>query len=204
VTGRPGFALFETAIGACGIAWSDRGVAGVQLPAGPEDATRACLRRRFPDAREVAAPAEVQRAVAGIVALLRGEPSDLESVALDMDPVPAFERRVYEVARTIPPGSTLSYGEVAARMGEPAAARDVGQALGRNPFAIIVPCHRVLAAGGKLGGFSARGGVTTKFRLLSIEGARPSDAPTLFVMEPSTARSRSRRTARPRAPGAPR
>ena len=97
----------------------------------------------------------MQRAIDGVVALLRGEPCELERVTLDMDGVPPFHRRVYEVARTIPPGTTLSYGEVAARMGEPGAARDVGQALGQNPFAIIVPCHRVLAANGKVGGFSA-------------------------------------------------
>jgi methylated-DNA-[protein]-cysteine S-methyltransferase len=94
--------------------------------------------------------------------------------------VPAFHRRVYEVARAIPPGATLSYGEIAARLGQHGAARAVGQALGRNPFAIVVPCHRVLTAGGKLGGFSANGGVATKRRLLSLEGARPSGQPGLF------------------------
>jgi methylated-DNA-[protein]-cysteine S-methyltransferase len=111
----------------------------------------------------------VQRAIEGIVALLRGEPGDLEGVALDMAGMEPFRRRVYEVARGIPPGATLSYGEVAARLGAPGMAREVGRALGRNPFAIIVPCHRVLAAGGRIGGFSARGGVGTKRRLLSAE-----------------------------------
>src|SRR5439155_16025712 len=93
------------------------------------------------------------------------------TVALDMERLPAFHRRVYEIARTIPPGETLSYGELAARLGVPGAARAVGQTLGRNPVAIVVPCHRVLAAGGKVGGFSANGGITTKLRLLSIEAA---------------------------------
>ena len=97
-----------------------------------------------------------------------------------MEGVPAFDRRVYEVARSIPPGATLSYGEIAARLGEPDAARDVGQALGRNPFSIVVPCHRVLAAGGKLGGFSARGGRRTKLRLLSIENAPVKGTLPLF------------------------
>jgi O-6-methylguanine DNA methyltransferase len=97
-----------------------------------------------------------------------------------MDGVPEFDRRVYAVARDIAPGATLSYGEIAARLGERGLARDVGQALGRNPFPLIVPCHRVLAAGSKAGGFSANGGVTTKLRLLTIERARTSDAPTLF------------------------
>jgi methylated-DNA-[protein]-cysteine S-methyltransferase len=167
-----GFALFETAIGWCGIAWSPRGIAGVQLPEGSAPATRARLLRRFPDGREALPPAHAQRAIDGIGALLRGEPSTLDEVALDMEGVPEFNRRVYEVARAIPWGATLSYGEIARRLGDPAAARDVGQALGQNPFAIVVPCHRVLAAGGKWGGFSARGGVSTKRRLLSIEGAQ--------------------------------
>ena len=122
----------------------------------------------------------MQRAVEGIVALLGGEPSDLSAVALDMEDVPRFHQRVYELARTIPAGATLSYGDIAARLGAPGSARAVGQALGRNPFAIVVPCHRVLAAGGKLGGFSANGGVATKLRLLSIEGARTTDQLPLF------------------------
>jgi methylated-DNA-[protein]-cysteine S-methyltransferase len=175
-----GFALFDTAIGRCGIAWSGRGVAGVQLPEGNERDTRGRLRRRFPDAREAPPPAAVQRAIDGVVALLRGEPCRLDTVTLDMDGVPPFHRRVYEVARTIPPGTTLSYGEVATRMGVPGAARDVGQALGQNPFAIIVPCHRVLAANGKVGGFSARGGVRTKLRLISSERAGGHGALPLF------------------------
>lgn len=175
-----GFVLFDTEIGLCGIAWNGRGVAGVQLPEGSPHETRARLRRRFPEAREASPPAPVRRAIDGVIALLRGEPSELHSVALDMDGVPSFHRRVYEVARTIPPGTTVSYGEVAARMGEPGAARDVGQALGQNPFAIIVPCHRVLAANGKVGGFSARGGVRTKLRLISSERTGGHGALPLF------------------------
>jgi methylated-DNA-[protein]-cysteine S-methyltransferase len=175
-----GFALFDTAIGRCGIAWGGRGIVGVQLPEARELATRARVLQRFPDAREAPPPPDVQRALDGIVALLRGEASALEAVALDMDRVPAFHRRVYEVARTIAPGATLSYGDIAARLGAPGSARAVGQALGRNPFAIVVPCHRVLAAGGKVGGFSANGGITTKLRLLSIEGARANGQPALF------------------------
>jgi len=174
------FALFDTAIGPCGIAWNGRGIAGVQLPEGSPHETRTGLRRRFPEAREAPPSAPVRRAIDGVVALLRGEPCELERVTLDMDGVPAFHRRVYEVARTIPPGTTLSYGEVATRMGAPGAARDVGQALGQNPFAIIVPCHRVLAASGKVGGFSARGGVRTKLRLISSERAGGHGALPLF------------------------
>lgn len=174
-----GFALFETAIGKCGIAWGDSGVAGVQLPEAGDSETRARMLNRFPAAGEAAPPLEVQRAVDQIVALLRGEASDLAAIALDMEGVPEFHRRVYDAARNIPPGKTLSYGEIARQVGAPGAARAVGQALGRNPFPIVVPCHRVLAAGGKIGGFSAQGGVVTKRRMLAIEGARLNGAAPL-------------------------
>jgi len=175
-----GFALFDTAIGRCGVAWGERGVAGVQLPEAGERETRARMLHRFPTAGEAVPPPEVQRVIDRIVALLRGEACDLSTVALDMDQVSAFHRRVYEAARAIPPGMTLSYGDIAARAGAPGAARAVGQALGRNPFPIVVPCHRVLAAGGKIGGFSAQGGIATKRRMLAIEGAQLNGATPLF------------------------
>src|SRR6266850_1892224 len=108
-----------------------------------------------------------------IVALLQGQAIDLSSIALDLDGVPAFDREVYGLARSIPCGSTTTYGEIAARLNERGSARDVGVALARNPFAIVVPCHRVLAAGGKAGGFSAMGGLKKKLRLLMIERALP-------------------------------
>lgn len=167
-----GFAVFQTAIGACGIAWSDRGVVAVQLPERNEAATRARLARRCGDARELSPPADVERAVDAIVSLLAGDSTDLSFIALDLDGAPEFHRRVYDIARTIPAGATMSYGEIAARLGDPGAARAVGQALGRNPIPIVVPCHRVLAAGGKAGGFSARGGTATKLNLLAIERAQ--------------------------------
>jgi methylated-DNA-[protein]-cysteine S-methyltransferase len=133
---------------------------------------RARLKKHHPKAQEVAAPLEVQAVIADVQRLLRGEARDLSTVSLDMNRVPEFDRRVYDEARTIPPGETLTYGEIATRLGDPGLSRAVGQALGRNPFTIIVPCHRVLAAGGRSGGFSAVGGVETKRRLLEIEGAR--------------------------------
>jgi O-6-methylguanine DNA methyltransferase len=166
-----GFTLFDTAIGQCGIAWGERGVVGVQLPEGGEDGTRARMLHRFPAAGEALPPPEVKRSIDCIIALLGGQASDLSTIALDMNGVPPFHRRVYEVALTIPPGKTLSYGDIAARLGARGAARAVGQALGQNPFPIVVPCHRVLAAGGKIGGFSAHGGTATKLRMLAIEGA---------------------------------
>jgi methylated-DNA-[protein]-cysteine S-methyltransferase len=165
------FTLFDTPIGRCAVAWNARGIAGVQLPEARDARTRARLVERFPGAREETPPDEVARAVDGVSALLRGERLDLSDVPLDLDGVPPFYRRVYETARGIPPGSTLTYGELAERLGKPGAARAVGQALGKNPFALVVPCHRVLAAGGRVGGFSAAGGITTKLRLLAIEGA---------------------------------
>jgi methylated-DNA-[protein]-cysteine S-methyltransferase len=173
------FSLFDTAIGACAVAWSERGIAGVQLPEADAAKTRARMRRRFPAAVEASPPPDVLDAIAAITALVAGEARDLSDIALDMDGVEAFPRGVYEVARAIPPGQTLTYGEIAARLNAPReAARAVGEALGKNPFAIVVPCHRVLGAGGKLGGFSANGGVVTKLRLLAIEGARIGEAAT--------------------------
>jgi methylated-DNA-[protein]-cysteine S-methyltransferase len=187
-----GFTLFDTAIGSCGIAWGERGLLGVQLPEASAARTRARLRRRFPDVPEAPPPPPVQRAIEGLVALLRGEPIDLSAVALDTAGVPPFDRRVYEVARTIPAGATLAYGDIAARLGAPGEARAVGHALGQNPFPLVVPCHRVLAAGGKVGGFSANGGIATKLRLLSIERARTSAAPSLFEDLPLVAAPRRR------------
>jgi methylated-DNA-[protein]-cysteine S-methyltransferase len=162
-------ALFDTAIGRCGVLWSERGIAALQLPEGRDAATRARMAERFGAAPESAPPPGVQDALAAIAALLRGEASDLSRIPLDMEGVPAFHRRVYEVAREIPPGATLSYGQVAERAGAPGGARAAGQALGRNPFAIVVPCHRVLAAQGRIGGFTSSGGVVTKLQMLAIE-----------------------------------
>ena len=175
-----GFTLFDTSIGRCGIAWGERGIVGVQLPETREPETRARLLRHHPDAIETLPPPAIQRALDSIVALLAGEAADLSVAVLDMHRVSPFHRRVYEVARTIAPGATLSYGEIAKQMGAGGAARAVGQALGRNPFAIVVPCHRVLAASGKVGGFSANGGIVTKLRMLSIEAARASGQGALF------------------------
>jgi methylated-DNA-[protein]-cysteine S-methyltransferase len=152
------YALFQTVLGRCGIAWGERGVALFQLPEARDDFTRRRILYRLPEAREASAPAEIVRAMQAVLALLGGERRDLREIELDMQGVPEFHRKVYVAARQILPGSTLTYGEIARRIGVPGSARAVGQALGRNPFAIIVPCHRVVAAGGKLGGFSANGG----------------------------------------------
>jgi len=181
------FTIFDTAIGACGIVWSARGVFAVQMPEADAATTRARLIKRYPQALEALPPAPIRHAIDGVVALLAGEARDLADIVIDDDDTPPFNKRVYAVARAIPPGKTLTYGEVAERLGDKALSRAVGQALGENPVPIIMPCHRVLAAGGKSGGFSAAGGVATKLQLLTIEGAQPG-GPTLFDRLPLAAR----------------
>ena len=170
MTGMVAYAFFDTALGRCGVAWGPDGIVALQLPESREAATRARLLARYPDAVEARPPADVQRWVDDIAALLRGESRELADLRLDMRGVPDFHRRVYEVARTIGPGATSTYGEIATRLGSRGLSRAVGQALGRNPFPLVVPCHRVLAAGRRVGGFSAAGGIATKLRLLAIEG----------------------------------
>ena len=165
------YTLFDTPLGTCAIAWTERGIARTYLPEPSAEAVRARLLRRLPDAQEAAPPDDVRRLIGEISRLLAGEPVDLAWVTLDDDAVPEMHRMIYAAARTIPAGSTLTYGDIARRLGDVTLARQVGEALGRNPFPIVVPCHRVLAAGGRTGGFSARGGTETKMQLLRIEGA---------------------------------
>jgi methylated-DNA-[protein]-cysteine S-methyltransferase len=181
------FALFETAIGAVGIAWNPRGLIGVQLPHSDEGKTRRRMRQRFPEAQQTTPPPEVQAAIDGITALLRGEPRDLTDIVIDDSETPEFNAKVYAITRKVPPGKTITYGEIATQLGDKLLARDVGQALGQNPCPIVMPCHRVLAANGKPGGFSASGGVVTKLKLLSIEGAQPG-GPSLFENLPLAVR----------------
>ena len=167
-------AFFDTPLGTGGIAWTADGVVGVRLPEADAGRLRAALRRQFPRAEGSTPPPEIQEPIQAMVALLSGEPSDLRGVRLDLRGVEPFERQVYAIARTISFGQTLTYGQIASQLGDARLAREVGQALAHNPFPLVVPCHRVLAAGGKLGGFSARGGVATKQRLLAIERAKVS------------------------------
>lgn len=178
------FALFETAIGWAGIAWNEADsqarLVACHLPERDAETARRGFRRRFPETAEAEPPASLSPTIAGIQALMRGEKADLSAAPLDLSRTPPFHARVYEIARAIPPGETLTYGEIAEKLGDKLLARDVGQALGKNPWPIVVPCHRVTAAGGKPGGFSARGGVNTKLRLLAIEGAKaaiPKETP---------------------------
>jgi methylated-DNA-[protein]-cysteine S-methyltransferase len=174
------YTTFATAVGSCAVAWNDNGaVVGLQLPETTEAATVRRLLRRHPDGEQAPPPPAVRAMIDAVVALVAGEHRDLSAVDVDMTDVPEFHQRVYTAARRIPPGSTSTYGAIAAELGDRLLAREVGEALGRNPFPIVVPCHRVVASDGRLGGFSANGGVATKRRLLLIEGA-PGVAPSLF------------------------
>ncbi|MDB5966258.1 MAG: methylated-DNA--protein-cysteine methyltransferase [Polaromonas sp.] len=179
------FALFSTALGDCGIAWAEDGnaVHGLQLPEAEAGATRQRMQARFPDALEAVPPGPVQAVIDRVSAALAGAKDDLADIALDMAGVPQFHQQVYRLARTIPPGQTLTYGQLASLLGVPGAARAVGQALGHNPFAPVVPCHRVLGADNRPGGFSAGGGVATKLKMLEMEGARFGPQPGLFDAE---------------------
>jgi len=174
------FALFATALGTCAIAWNEIGLTGVWLPEAHAELLRRKVARRCDGARESKPSGWVAEAVEAITRLLAGDPVDLGGVALDSAGIDEFDRRVYAVTRTIAPGRVLTYGEVAARVGVDATARAVGQSLGRNAMPIVVPCHRVVATGGGLGGFSAPGGTQTKRRMLAIEDAHPSGPPGLF------------------------
>jgi methylated-DNA-[protein]-cysteine S-methyltransferase len=175
-----GYAVFDTAIGRCGIVWSDSGISGVQLPEAREMDTRRRLLRLFPDARELRPPATIEAAIEGIVATSRGQASDFPDVVLDMSGISAFNQRIYAFARAIPRGETRTTHEVAVALRASGAVHSVAQALAKNPFMIIVPCHRVLEAGNAAERSSLHGGVVTKRRLLGLEGTRLSTGKTLL------------------------
>jgi len=174
------YTIFDTGIGRCGIAWGEAGIVGVQLPEAREIETRKRLSHLYPDAREMRPPLNVELAIEGMVALLRSEPGDFSDVTLDMSGIHAFNQRVYQITRAIPRGETRTYGEIAARLGTSGAVQSVAKAIARNPFVIIVPCHRVLEAGGYADQISPHGGTVSKRRLLSIEGVGSPSRKTLF------------------------
>jgi methylated-DNA-[protein]-cysteine S-methyltransferase len=174
------YALFPTALGVCALAAGGAGLVGVWLPEAEETALRARILRKFPQAEEVPPSGELADTVSRIQALLATGQADLDPIALDMSPIDDFDRAVYEVTREAGPGRTLTYGEIARRVGTLADARRVGQALGRNRWPIVIPCHRVLGADGKAGGFSAPGAVATKIKMLNLERARVGGEPSLF------------------------
>jgi methylated-DNA-[protein]-cysteine S-methyltransferase len=187
-----GFTIFDTAVGRCGIAWGDLGILGVQLPEARELETRRRMYRLYPEAREQRAPLNAEIAIEGIVALLRGGTADITEVGLDFTGMPYFNQRVYQYIRAIPRGETRTYEEVANGLRVQGASYSVAQALGRNPFMIIVPCHRVLEAGNYADQMAPNAGVISKRRLLTIEGAHPTVSKTLFeVLLPPVAPTRT-------------
>lgn len=174
------YALFPTAIGDCAVAWNDIGLTGVWFPEATRKALLRRVLRRSPGAIESSPSGNVADIVTAIGRLLAGEHVGFASARLDLAGIDDFDRRVYEATRDVAAGHVVTYGEIAARVGGGASARDVGQSLGRNRWSIVVPCHRVVAAGNGLGGFSAPGGAATKRRLLAIERARRAGEPDLF------------------------
>ena len=174
------YAIFDTAIGRCGIVWSQVGVVAVQLPEAREIETRRRIFQVHPEAREQRPPPSIETAIDGIAAVLHGDNAELADISLDMSGMPGFNRRVYEFACTIPRGETRTYHEVAKALGASGAAHSVAQAIARNPYMLIVPCHRVLEAGNYADRLSPYGGVISKRRLLALEGAHPVASKTLF------------------------
>jgi len=174
------FHFFKTDIGYCAIVWRGSVVAGAALPEAGRHQAILSLQRRFPGAVERPPLDDISATVDAIIRLLAGQDEDLSSIPLDLSAVGPFERSVLAAALRIPRGEIRTYGEIASDVGAPGAARAVGRALGANPVPIIVPCHRVLGADGRSGGFSAPGGASTKLRILEIEGARRGPEPELF------------------------
>jgi len=175
------FFLFDTALGRCALVWRGHAIIGAGLPDRDDAAMRRSLARRFPGAVEADPPPFVQAAAERVASHFAGAAQDFSDLPLDLASASAFERAVYAAALAIPCGETRTYGDLARTVGQPQAAQAVGVALGRNPVPILVPCHRILAGAGRTGGFSAPGGVATKFRILEIERAKlPGEGASLF------------------------
>ena len=181
-----GHCLFDTAIGACGVAWSARGLKALQLPQANRAATERRLVAKSQSSGAGEPPAWLESVIADVQRYLDGERVDFAAVAVDLDAVAPFHRKIYAALREVTWGRTTTYGALAREAGSAdwESTREVGQAMARNPAPIVIPCHRVLAAGNKPGGFSAYGGVLTKERLLSLEGVRldgvrPRETPRL-------------------------
>lgn len=167
-----GFAVFETAIGACGVAWQRDALIRLQLPEGTLAATRRRLSAKLDAATEGSPPDKVAAAIGKLERYFAGERIELDDIAIDLPGVGDFHRRIYAVTRALRWGVISTYGDIARQVATVGAARAVGQAMGRNPLPIVIPCHRVIAQSRKIGGFSAHGGAITKERLLAMEGVR--------------------------------
>ena len=173
--------IFDTAIGPCGVAWNDRGLVGMQLPEQDRAATERRLAAKAQSAGAAEPPPSVAAVVDDIKRYLAGEQVDFAAVAVDLSSLDPYRQKLYATMRALAWGSTTTYGELAKKLGATGweGARDVGEAMGRNPVPVVIPCHRVLAAGGKLGGFSAHGGAKTKAKLLALEGVHLDSGPRL-------------------------
>ncbi|UPJ62915.1 methylated-DNA--[protein]-cysteine S-methyltransferase [Bradyrhizobium sp. 191] len=174
------YAIFDTALGRCGIIWSGTGVVAVQLPEAREIDTRRRIFLAHPEAREQRPSENAELAIEGIVGLLQGGEPDFSDVSLDAGGVPGFNRRVYEYTCTIPRGETRTYHEIAKALGASGAVHSVAQAIAKNPYMLIVPCHRVLEAGNYTDRLSPYAGMISRRRLLALEGAQPVASKTLF------------------------
>ena len=170
---RTAYCTFETELGPCGIAWNDTDglvlLAYFQLPASSVTELEDRLSARCTHGKS-SPPSAIGRVIELAQRHLAGEPQEFLDITVDLHDLPSFARRVYAFARRVPAGETTTYGELARVAGNPGAARAIGLLLARNPMPLIIPCHRVLAAGGKPGGFSAHGGLSTKSRMLELEG----------------------------------
>ncbi len=163
-------AFFDTPLGRCAVAWSRRGIRALQLPDATDGKTLEALRQRAPDTEERPPSKEARQAIAFVTRLFSGDRSPHHVPKLDLEGHPKYYIDVYNELLAVPPGATISYGELASRAGKPGAARVVGRIVGRNPIPLLIPCHRVIGADGGLHGFSAPGGVATKRRILDLEG----------------------------------
>jgi methylated-DNA-[protein]-cysteine S-methyltransferase len=164
-----GYSLFDTAFGVCGLAWSDRGVVRLVLPEASPEETESRLRRQARTNARAKPPRAIAAVIRAVQSYFAGEYVDFSHARLDLSGEPEFERRVYAALRQVTWGLTTTYGDLAILAGAPGGARAVGRAMAKNPLPVIVPCHRVLAAGGAIGGFSAHGGLATKQRMLALE-----------------------------------
>ena len=170
--------LFDTTFGTCAIAWSEAGLTRMQLPAPTRSKTEARIRSAGGEPSGMPLPGFAEEAVTAVKSYLGGKDAPLDTLRLDDSFVTSFNASIYRALRRIPRGATVTYGDLAKQVGQPGAARAIGAAMRQNPWPVIVPCHRVLASGGKMGGFSAPGGKATKERLLALEGVEFGD-PTL-------------------------
>ena len=177
---RRAFAIFDTAVGRCAVIWRGELLTGVLLPSADDDAMRAAVRRRAGEAQEAPAPPAIEKVIGKITRLCAGEAVAFDDAPLDREHIEPLANRIYDILLRVRFGETTTYGAIAEELGDKNLSRAVGAAMGANPFPIVIPCHRVTGAGGRMGGFSAPGGADTKRKLLDIEGAFAAEKLPLF------------------------